>query len=178
MARRLSILSTLALTLGLAIGPTLAVPSLAHAGVPEIGKIALVDMQQVLNKTNEGKKARKELETSSSKKQKKLDKKRQKLEADQAKLQKMPQEQAMAAAEKLQREAMELQSMYMTLQQELAEQEARMLEKIYSKTQTIVKGMAKSDGLDLVLIRDDTTVLYSKTGFDITDAVIKKYNAK
>ena len=70
-------------------GATLAVdaatPS-AQAAVPDIGKVAVVDMQRILNETAAGKKARKDLESSSLAKQKKLDKRRQKLEQAQSML--------------------------------------------------------------------------------------------
>lgn len=148
----------------------------ATAAVPEIGKVAVVDMQRILNETSAGKKARKDLETASVAKQKKLDKRRQKLEADQAKLAKLQGDALMAAQEKLQRDYLELQSMYMTLQQELAEEEARTLEKMYKNCQTLAKDLAKDYSLDLVLIRDQSTVLYAAKGVDLTDEVIKRYD--
>ena len=69
--------------------PAVMLPSVATAAdVPAIKKIAMVDMQRVLNDTKAGQKARKELETSSKTKQEKLDKMRQKLEGDAGKLKK------------------------------------------------------------------------------------------
>jgi outer membrane protein len=154
------------------------VPDVAQAAVPDVRKIAMVDMQRVLNETIQGKQARKDLETSSSTKQKKLDKKRASLEQEQAKLKNLSQDKLMAAQEKLQRDYMEWQSMAMTLQQELAEQESRMLEKIYLNCQGLVAAIAKEGGLDLVLIRDETTVLYTQDSLDITADLIKRYNKK
>lgn len=150
-----------------------------HAAVPDIGKVAVVDMQRILNETKAGKKARRDLESASSSKQKKLDKRRQKLESDQAKIATMKDQQAQAAAaEKFQRDYYELQSMYMTLQQELAEQEARTLEKMYANCQKLAKELAKDYSLDLVLIRDQSTVLYVAGGIDLTAEVIKRYDKK
>jgi outer membrane protein len=45
------------------------VPAPAHAAVPAVKKIAMVDMQRVLNETKQGKKARKNLESSTTTKQ-------------------------------------------------------------------------------------------------------------
>ena len=84
----------------------------------------------------------------------------------------------MAAQEKLQRDYYELQSMYMTLQQELAEQEARTLEKMYTNCQALAKDLAKDFSLDLVLIRDQSTILFVAGGVDLTDELIKRYNKK
>jgi outer membrane protein len=160
------------------MGAVTLAPSTANAAVPQIRKIAMVDMQRVLNETKHGKKARKDLETSTSAKQRKLDKKRAALEQGQAKLKNLSGEKLMAAQEKLQRDYMEWQSMAMTLQQELAEQESRLLEKIYLNCQGLVQGISKEKGLDLVLVRDETTVLYAQSSLDITADVIKKYDKK
>ncbi len=148
----------------------------AQAAVPNVGKVAVVDMQRILNETAAGKKARKSLETASTAKQKKLDKRRQKLESDQEKLAKLQGEKLMQAQEKLQRDYYELQSMYMTLQQELAEEEGRTLETMYTNCQKLAKSLAKDFKLDLVLIRDQSTVLYVADGVDLTSEVIKRYN--
>lgn len=176
--RRLTITSLLGLAMfaGQASVPGLA--KSAHAAVPEIGKIAVVDMQRVLNETAAGKQARKDLETASSAKQKKLDKLQKKFEEGQAKLAKLEGQAQVEAGEKLQADYYELQSMYMTLQQELAEQESRTLEKMYGNCQTLTKDMAKELSLDLVLIRDQSTVLFVADGIDVTDEVIKRYDKK
>ena len=179
--RRLSRISRAVFLSVAMFGVSLGAPALtpdAVAAVPELGKIAVIDMQRILNETAAGKKARKDLEASSLAKQKKLDKRRKKLEDDQAKLNTLKGEALMAAQEKLQRDLYELQSMYMTLQQELAEQEGRTLEKMYSNCQTLAKDLAKDFGLDLILIRDQSTVLYVGSGVDLTDEVIKRYDKK
>jgi outer membrane protein len=151
----------------------------AEAAVPDVGKIAVVDMQRILNETAAGQKARKDLETASAAKQKKLDKLQKKLEEEQKALSSIKdEEQLYAAQEKLQREYYELQSMYMTLQQELAEQEARTLEKMYANCQALAKDLAKDFSLDLVLIRDQSTVLFVAAGIDLTEEVIKRYDKK
>ncbi len=148
----------------------------AKAAVPQVRKVAVVNMQTVLNKTKEGKAARKKLEAASKAKQTKLDKKRRKLEADQAKLKDLKGQQLMQAQEKLQREAMELQQVYMVSQQELAEQEARVLQDIYTKCQKVVDKIAVEMGLDLVLVEDANNMIYRKDGLDITNTVIQRYN--
>jgi outer membrane protein len=159
-------------------GFVVAAPAEARAEVPSVKKIAMVDMQRVLNETVAGKRARKELESSSKAKQAKLDKKRKKLEADAAKLQEMAGQALATAQEKLQRDSMELQSMLYALEQELGEQHNQLLMKMYTNAQSIVSGIAKEDGIDLVLVRDQMTVIFTKDSFDITSEVIKRYNTK
>jgi len=176
---RVAVLSATVFGLGLGAGvASESLSSSAAAAVPEIGKVAVVDMQRILNETKAGKKARKDLESASLSKQQKLDKRQKKLESDQAKLSGLQGEALLAAQEKLQRDYYELQSMYMTLQQELAEQEARTLEKMYLNCQKLAKDMAKDFDLDLILIRDQSTVLYVGSGVDLTAELIKRYDKK
>jgi outer membrane protein len=150
----------------------------AAAEVPKVKKLAMVDMQRVLNETKAGKAARAKLEKSSKTKQAKFDKKRSSLESEAAKLGSLKGQELMAAQEKLQRESMELQNMLMALEQELGDQHNKMLESMYADAQVIVADLAKEKGLDLVLVRDPMTVLYAKDGLDITTEVVKRYDTK
>jgi len=68
--------------------------------------------------------------------------------------------------------------MLFTLQNDLQEQEQKLLETMYGNCQTIVTDMAREQQLDLVLVRDQMTVIYTKDAYDITPAVIKAYDAK
>lgn len=173
------LLPAAALALGVAgasLTPVLVAP--AHAAVPKVRGIAVVDMQKVLTETKQGQAARKKLEESSKAKQDKLDAKRKKLESDQAKLKNLSGEKLAAAEEGLQKDYLEMQQIYMTMQQELAQQEGRVLEDIYKNCQTIIDKIATEMELDLVLLRDESTVLFVQTGLDITTELVKRYNAK
>lgn len=173
MKRMLSVMSLVA-----ALGGSALASSTAQAQVPKVERIALVDLQQVLTKTKQGKSARSQLEKSFKAKQKKLDAQRKKLEADQRKLQSLSgaaQEEAFA---KIQQKAQELQAMYMTLQQELAGQEASLVEKIYVNCQKLAASIAAELKVDLVLVRSQETVLFADSGLDITQKIIARYNKK
>lgn len=150
----------------------------AAAEVPKLKKLAIVDMQRVLNETKAGKAARTKLEKSSKSKQAKFDKKRAALESEAGKLGSLKGQELAAAQEKLQRESMELQNMLMALEQELGDQHNKLLESMYANAQAIVADLAKEKGLDLVLVRDPMTVIYTKDGLDITTEVVQKYDAK
>jgi outer membrane protein len=160
------------------MGGVALTPATSVAAVPQVRKVALVDMQRVLNETKQGKKARGKLEKSSEAKSKKLEAKRKKLESEMAKLEGKSGAELAQLQEKLQRDYMELQQMYMQLQQDLAVQENELLEQIYKNSQTIVNGLAKEYGVDLVLIRDDSTVLYADSSMDVTAELVKRYDAK
>ncbi len=150
----------------------------ANAEVPKVKKIAMVDMQRVLNETKAGKSARTKLEKSSKVKQGKFDKKRAALESEAAKLGTLSGAELAAAQEKLQRESIELQNTLMAYERDIGEEHNKLLEKMYKNSQAIVASMAKEKGLDLVLVRDPMTVLYAKDGFDVTGDVIKRYDTK
>jgi outer membrane protein len=163
------------LAAGLATG-LVSMPSAAE--VPKLKKLAIVDMQRVLNETKAGKAARTKLEKSSKSKQAKFDKKRAALEAEAGKLGSLKGQELAAAQEKLQRESMELQNMLMALEQELGDQHNKLLESMYANAQAIVADLAKEKGLDLVLVRDPMTIIYTKDGLDITGEVVQRYDAK
>lgn len=158
-------------------GPDLSA-SPSRGTIPQIRGVAVVDMQKVLAETKQGQSARKKLEDSSKAKQEKLDQKRKKLEADAGKLKSMAPDKAAAAEEQLQKEYMEMQQVYVTMQQELQQQEARTLEDIYKNCQTLIDKLAAEKNVDLVLIRDESTVLFVEPGLDITGELVKRYNAK
>ena len=159
--------------------PAVVAPTQAQAAdVPAVGKVAMVDMQRVLNETKAGQKARKSLEQSSAAKEKKFEKRRNELEAEVAKLRTLKGQQLAAAQEKLQQESMELQSMFMALEQELSQQQNKILETMYRNSSEIVSKLAKDKGLDLVLVRDQMTVIFAKDTLDITAEVVKLYDQK
>jgi len=175
--RRLLPAAALALGVtGVSLAPVMVAP--AHAALPKLRGVAVVDMQKVLMDTKQGQAARKKLEESSKAKQDKLDAKRKKLEADQGKLKNLTGEKLAQAEESLQKDYMEMQQIYMTMQQELAAQEGRVLEDIYKNSQTIIDKIAAEMELDLVLLRDESTVLFVLPGLDVTDTLVKRYNAK
>ncbi|WAS97653.1 OmpH family outer membrane protein [Nannocystis punicea] len=179
--RRLArLLSAAAVALAFAGGAGLAPGAVtpAQATIPQVRGVAVVDMQKVLADTKQGQAARKKLEDSSKAKQEKLEQKRKKLEADTGKLKSLQGEKLAAAEEALQKEYMEMQQIYMTMQQELSQQESRVLEDIYKNCQTIIDKLAAEKNVDLVLIRDDSTVLFVEPGLDITVELVKRYNAK
>ena len=170
---RFALFAALAAGIGVVAAPV----QQAQAEVPTVKKIAMLDMQRVLNETVAGKRARAELEKSSKAKQTKLDKKRKQLEADAAKLQSLSGQQLQAAQEKLQRESVELEKLMYASSETLANEHDKLLEKMYKNAKTIVTKMAKDQSLDLVLVRDQMTVIYAKDSYDITASVIKAYNA-
>lgn len=156
----------------------------AQANVPSLRKIAVVDVQRVLLETKQGKSAKTKLEKEFAKSNAKLEKKAKSLEKQYTDFMQKAQAGMLSEAELMRRqEALiakdaELQELYESLQVKMAEKEALLTEKIYRNVQSIVKQMALEDGLQLVLVRSEATVLYANPKLDVTNRVIVAYDKK
>jgi outer membrane protein len=62
------------------------------------------------------------------------------------------------------------------LQEEVANKEALLTEKIYNKVSKIVKQVALEEGVQVVLVRSELTVLYSTPKLDLTNRIIVRYD--
>ena len=136
----------------------------------------MVDLQRILEETRAGRRARAELETSAKTKQQQVDKQRSELEAEAAKLRNLTGKALADAQQKLQAESMEWQKKAYALEQSLAEEEGKLLEEIYGNTQRIVRKLAESEKLNMVLVKDQMTVIYAEPNLDLTSEVIKRYD--
>ncbi|MGB1699824.1 MAG: OmpH family outer membrane protein, partial [Nannocystaceae bacterium] len=67
---------------------------------------------------------------------------------------------------------------YQSYAQELSQKEAMLTEKIYTKTSKVAEQIAKSEDIQVVLVRSDATVLYANPKLDITNRVIVAYDKK
>lgn len=145
-------------------------------------KVAYVDLQEALNKVDEGKKAKNRLKKDFDKKQKQLDAAQNEL----MKMQKEFEEGAMMLSEdakrkkavEFQQKMVTLQQTYVKLQGELAQAEAKETKKIFDKMGKIIEEIAKEKGYDLVLERTESAILFAKDDMNLTDELIKRYNAK
>ena len=161
---------------------TAGVAAPADAAVPKLERIAIVDVQRCLLETAEGQKAKKNLERTFNKGQRKLDKKAKDLEKRvrdlQAKAAMLSQAELAKRQQELIRSQAELQQLSAELQEEVANKEALLTERIYKKVSGIVKEIAAEEKLQVVLVRSELTVIYSNPKLDLTNRVIVRYDAK
>lgn len=152
----------------------------ADAAVPETKKIALVDLQRVLMETSQGKTAKADLEKAVAKSTAKLERKAADLQKQYEDLKAKATLLSEAELYKRQQDLMaaeqELQQLYMEAQEDLAKKEGLLMEKIYKNASTIVSQMAKDEGLQIVLVRSELTVLHANPQLDITNKVIVAYD--
>jgi outer membrane protein len=142
-------------------------------------KVAVVDLQTALNEVEEGKRAKKSLETQ-------IESTRLRLEAEGAELQQMREElqaQAVMLSEAAIREkesafntrAVNFQQATMEAQQTIALLEQELTGEILLKLSETAAAVGKEKGYTLVL--EKTAVIYSLDAMDITDEVVARHNA-
>jgi outer membrane protein len=162
-----------------------ALVALALALVPALAaaeqKIGFVDMHRALNEVDEGKAATALLKRDFDEKQKQLDARKAEFDKLQADLEKQAVVMSDAAkrekAGELDRRARELQGLFMQLQKDLSEREQTATKGIYERMATIVRDIAEAEGFTIVLEKGPG-VIYAPTSLDLTNELIRKYNAK
>lgn len=161
------------LTLG-AMGLTLALGGAARAD-----KIAVVNMQQAIESTNEGKAALARLKGEVEKKQKELEQKRdelKKLDDDLAKQASILKPDALEKKkQELQQKMMQWQEAAMRTQKELQEKEGKATQPIVDKLLKAINAIATRDKFTMVL-RSEVILWPQHTEMDITNEVIRKAN--
>ena len=178
MKRRLLVPLAALLLAGTALIPAEAVAAPAKA----LEKLGLVDLQRCILETVQGTRAKKELEASFGKGQSQLDKKtkdlQKKVEDLRAKAAMLSQDELAKRQQELMMKDQELQKLYSDLQEDIGTKEAQLTEKIYKNVAAIIKDVAAEEGLQLVLVRSQATVLYANPKLDLTNRVIVAYDKK
>lgn len=145
-------------------------------------KIGVVDFQMALNQVDEGKSAKKALESEFKRKQKQLDIQQKELEGLRDELQ---QQAAVLSKDQLEEKQGEFKQKFTTLrqkaneyQQEMLKKEAELSGKILGRLKDIVGDIGRKEGFTLIVEKSNDPVLYVESKHDLTDRVIKTYNQK
>ena len=156
-----------------------AATALAKQGVAVVG---YVNLQRAILEVDEGKRATSKLKKTFEKKQKTLSQREAELKKLKTALEKQSTVAADPAAQKkrldFQNKLMELQQIFVKEQQELQALEQKSLQKITEKMRKVVGRIGKSGAYDLILEVQDSRLLYAKPHLDLTNEVIRRYNAK
>lgn len=159
---------------------TLMATKSAFAADAATFKAGVVDLPRVVQSVGDGARAKSELEEELKKKQKVFEDKQKKAKSLQESLSVLKPEVRAAKEAELQREGAELQQMYMQMQQEMVRLEQEKMAVILNKVSGLVNTMGKEGDYSLILNRGDqssTNVLYAKPGSDLTDELIRRYDA-
>jgi outer membrane protein len=169
--------NTAVVCLGLA-----AILALATGADDEPIRIGVVDLDQALNSTDEGKRAREEMDRkkreAESKVQPMLDRYQQMQEELKSKRFVLSED----ALFQKQLDLAELQNQIQTKLKELEGQlkvdQTRIEGPLLTKMNEIVQGIGRDGGFTLILERSAPGVMYSREALDVTPQVIQKFNEK
>lgn len=158
--------------------PIVTVPMVAHA---EEVKLGYVDLQRALNETDDGRKAKAELKKVFDQKQKELDEQQDALKKDIEDLNKkrtlLPPDKVQAKEAELQERMQKVQQSYMRHQQDLSSREQEATAKIFDRMSRIISKIAVSEGFTMIFDKTQSSVLFAKPHLDLTNELIRRYNA-
>ncbi len=144
-------------------------------------KIGVINSQEILEKSAEGKKAIAQLEEKNRKIQQdlaKLDDQIRQLESRLSTQQlTMTQEAILSLSADLDRKRTERQRMAEDAQKDMQELTQRLYMRIQSEVMPIINKLGQEKGLDLILDLREAGVLYFSPAVDLTQEVIKRYDA-
>ena len=145
-------------------------------------KLAYVDFQRAIKEVEEGKAAGAALKRDFEEKQKQLNSKSEEVKRLQEDFQKQaalltPEAKASKGAE-IERKMMETQEFYVKLQQDLSGKEREAMRPLADKMTAIVREIAEADGFTMIFDRDSAGLVYAPSSLDVTNELIRKYNAK
>jgi outer membrane protein len=170
----MSLRSTLA---ALAAVVTLALPLAASAQT----KMGYVDYQRVLLEVEDGKSAKTRLQKWLDDRQKEIDKEQEGLRKEKELLDKqasaMSEETRIQKATDLQKKILELAQKWDRYRAEAANKERQEMEPIVSRIDGVIAKIAEREGLSFVFERRDSGLVYAQTQYDMSNEVIRAYNA-
>ncbi len=162
------------------IGLFLLSTSAALAAAESPTRVAFVNMQKAIQTVGEGKKAQDTLRKEAEDRQKKLQAEGKKIQDAMENLRKqamvMDEKSRRAKEEEIQQQVMKLRESEARSSQEFQKRDQEISEPILRKMRNVVSQISKEKGYTLVI--DESNVIYALDQDDITDEVIKRYDAK
>ncbi len=166
-------------TLSIAVAALVLLPA---AGALAQNKFAYVDMQRALDQIEEGKAIKNRLKSEFEKKQAELDKRQEELKREYASLNSLAREGVLKDDKlrekeaELERRLKEVTQYWQESQKELAGQERELTQQLFVKMSGIVQSIAQAEGFTFVF--DRAVLAYAPEELDITNELVRKYNAK
>ena len=166
-------ISTSLLCLSLAAATSVVSPEIASAG-PEV-RVAYVDLQRALSESDSGKTAEGKFQEEVKKARGGIDAKKKEFDSLQESTKKQKDSLApKALAEKEEK----LMRMIQDGEDTLRRRNSQLVGELVKKLRAVVDQVGKEDGYTLIFEKGgQSPVLYADQGIDITDKVVKKFNA-
>jgi outer membrane protein len=144
-------------------------------------KLGFVDLQRALMETEEGRKARSDLKKIFDQKQKELDEQQTSLKKA---IEDLEKRRTLLGAEvvkqkeaELQGQMQKVQQTYMRHQQDLSNKEQEATGKIFERMQRIIAKISITENFSMVFDRSQAGLVFAKPHLDLTNEVIRRYNA-
>ena len=164
----------------LALGALLLASSPIAAFAEEV-KLGYVDLQRALNETEDGRKAKANLKKVFDAKQKELDEQQQELKKAIEDLDKkrtlLPADKVREKETELQGRMQKVQQTYLRHQQDLSSKEQEATAKIFERMNRIIGKIATAENFTMILDKTQSAVLYAKPHLELTNELIRRYNA-
>jgi outer membrane protein len=144
-------------------------------------RIAVVDLQRVLDESEDGRRAKTQLERFGRELQRSIDSDAEKVKALNAEHEKQTDwDEATRRAKQAELEAavIAVQKRYVEAQQKISKREAELTRPILERARSIVAHLAQVEGYTVVLERSHGGVVWAPSTLDITDVVIQHHNSR
>ena len=144
-------------------------------------KIGVIDMEQAILSTDEGKAVREELERKIRDADGQLRPKMQRLQEMQAELEEMQHVLSKDALERRQFDFLEarnqLENDSRGMEQQVKLDRARLLKPLQDKFVNIVEQVGRDNAFSIIMLRTAPGIMYSREALDITQLVVEKFNS-
>jgi outer membrane protein len=158
----------------------LLVPAVAPSASAQ-GKIGVVDLQRAMNETEDGRRAKAQLQRLFKSRQQTLDKRQKELQKMKEDIERqkevLSRDALQQRLETYQESFVQLQTVYVEYQRELAQKEAELTKVIIERMQAILRRIGQADGYSLIIEVNEGGVIWAPTNQDLTDLVIQRYNS-
>ena len=151
-----------------------------QAGAAEKLKIGYVDLQEALNTSEAGKKAKEMMKSDVDVLQKDIDKKKAELDKMSAELEKqaylLSEDTKVKKEKEFQEKAKELQRFFQDAQERLQEKDQQFMRKIVTELREIIFTIGQEKGYSMILEQGEINILYADKTMDLTSEVVRRYN--
>lgn len=180
-------LGTILLTVSVASAATTAnteqapaAPAAAQAAARGTS-VAWLDLQRIVESSAEGKIANARVQALTQKKSNEIGEKTKQLQAAQQKLQTSGTVLSEAAQGTLQKEIdrlnVDIQRMQQDAQAEIQDLQGQLQNEFQKKLMPVIETLVKERGITLLFSRNDAGIVYGDPGLDLTDEVVKRFDA-
>ena len=159
----------------------LAVPAIAAPARADL-KIGIVDLRRALHDSAAGKKAQEQFSAEFERANTSFNSEKDRLERSLEDLEKqkvvLKPEERKSKADELERKKLELKHKAEDLQAELQKKDNELTSKIFKDIAEVIQAIGERDGYTVILENSSSGVLYGSKTIDMTDEVIRAFDAK